>query len=161
MDSMKLFDSLRNDGRILGYKDFVRNRPDVYHSSNHGTRVLSTIATNIPGQMIGSAPHVSVMMCITEDTRSETRKEEHNWVAAIEWADSMGVDVVHSSLGYSEFDSEEETYSYSDMNGDLTVITRAADVAASKGIIVTTSAGNEGSGNWHYITAPCDADSVL
>lgn len=161
VDTMKLFDSLRLEERILGYKDFVRNRPDVFHSSNHGTRVLSTIATNIPGQMVGSAPHVSVMMCITEDTRSETRKEEHNWVAAIEWADSMGVDIVHSSLGYSEFDTEEETYSYSDMNGDLTVITRAADVAASKGIIVTTSAGNEGSGNWHYITAPCDADSVL
>ncbi|MEM6768313.1 MAG: S8 family serine peptidase [Bacteroidota bacterium] len=161
VDTMKLFDSVRIENRLLGYKDFVKGKEDVFHSSSHGTRVLSTIATNIPGSMVGSAPHVSVMLCITEDVRSETRKEEHNWAAAMEWADSMGVQVVHSSLGYSEFDSPADTYSYSQMNGDHTVITRMADIAASKGILVTTSAGNEGSGEWKYITAPCDADSVL
>ncbi len=161
VDTIFVFDSLRNDGRIIAKYDFVSNDSTVFHASSHGTEVLSTIAALAPGEMVGTAPHVSVLLCRTEDTGSETRKEEYNWVAAMEWVDSIGVDIIHSSLGYTTFDNEGESYEYEDLDGNSTIITRAADIAASKGIIVTTSAGNEGAGRWRYISAPCDADSVL
>ncbi|MEO0468800.1 MAG: S8 family serine peptidase [Bacteroidota bacterium] len=160
-DTIDVFDSLHTAGRLLAAYDFVDDDKDVYHASAHGTQVLSTIAANLPGKMVGTAPHVSVILCRTEDARSETRQEEHNWVKAMEWVDSIGVDIIHSSLGYSTFDTQDESYTYEQMDGNTTIITKAADVAAAKGILVTVSAGNEGNGTWHYITAPCDGDSVL
>ncbi len=161
VDTVDAFDSLWVQNRVIAWYDFVDGDTTVFRSDSHGTQVLSTIAANLPGQMIGTAPHASFILCRTEDARSETQQEEHNWVAAMEWADSLGVDVIHSSLGYSEFDDDEESYTYEDMDGNTAIITRAADMAASKGIIVTTSAGNEGTDSWRYITAPCDGDSVL
>ncbi|MEL6842045.1 MAG: S8 family serine peptidase, partial [Bacteroidota bacterium] len=160
-DTIEAFDSLRLQNRLIAVRDFVDNDDEVYHASSHGTHVLSTIAANMPGKMVGMAPHVSVLLARTEDARSETRQEEHNWVKAVEWADSVGVDIIHSSLGYALFDTDEESYEYSNMDGNTTIITKAADMAAARGIIVTVSAGNEGSHPWRHITAPCDADSVL
>ncbi|MDX2249260.1 MAG: S8 family serine peptidase [Bacteroidia bacterium] len=160
-DTISAFDSMRAENRILATWDFVDNDETVYHSDAHGTQVLSVIAANMPGQLVGTAPHVSVVLFRTENSRSETRQEEYNWVKAVEMADSMGVDIIHSSLGYNEFDNEEDSYSYEDMNGNTAITSQAADAAARKGIIVTVSAGNEGDNHWKYIVAPCDADSVL
>ncbi|MFK7921653.1 MAG: S8 family serine peptidase [Bacteroidia bacterium] len=160
-DTITVFDSLRMQNRLVAAKDFVDGDDNVYHASAHGTQVLSTIAANSPGKMVGMAPHVTVLLARTEDARSETRQEEHNWVKAVEWADSMGVDIIHSSLGYALFDTDDESYKYENMDGNTTIISRAADMAAARGIIVTVSAGNEGSHPWRHITAPCDADSVL
>jgi serine protease AprX len=161
VDTMDVFDSLWANNQIVAWYDFVDNDTTVFREDDHGTNVMSTIGANLPGEMVGMAPHATFLLARTEDAGSETKQEEHNWVAAVEWADSLGADVIHSSLGYSEFDQDIGNYTYDDMDGNTAVITRAADLAASKGIIVTTSAGNEGNGSWHYITAPCDGDSVL
>lgn len=160
-DTIAVFDSLHAEGRLLATYDFVNKNKNVYHSDSHGTQVLSVIAGNLPGQLVGTAPHASVMLFRTEDSSSETRQEEYNWVKAVEMADSLGADVIHSSLGYSEFDAEDESYTFEDMDGNSTIITRAADAAAKRGILVTVSAGNEGDNHWKHIVAPCDADSIL
>ncbi|MEL6851161.1 MAG: S8 family serine peptidase, partial [Bacteroidota bacterium] len=160
-DTIAVFDTLRARGQILFTYDLVENQQAVYHTHPHGTQVLSTIAANIPGKMVGSAPDANFILCRTEDTRSETEKEEYNWLRAVEWVDSIGVDIIHSSLGYTTFDDPTTSHKYEDLDGNSTVITRAADLAAKKGILVCTSAGNEGGGSWRYIAAPCDADSAL
>lgn len=159
-NTIDVFDSLWADKRIVAWHDFVDNDDDVFASDSHGTNVLSCIGANLPGEMVGIAPHATFYLARTEQSKSETQREEYNWVAAMEWADSIGVDVIHSSLGYSKFD-EEGSYTYKDMNGNTAICTKAADRAAKKGIIVTLSAGNEGADAWKYITAPGDADSVL
>lgn len=155
------FDSIRNDGRILGTWDFVANEASVYEDHSHGTMVLSCIGANLPGQIIGTAPGASFWLLRTEDAGSEYVIEEFNWVAGAEFADSVGSDVINSSLGYTVFDDPSQNHSYSDLDGNTTIITRGADLAASKGIVVVNSAGNEGSSPWHYISAPADGDSVL
>lgn len=160
-DTIDVFDSLRIQGRILAVYDFVDKDANPYHGSAHGTQVLSTIAANLPGKMVGTAPHVKVLLARTENPRGESQQEEYNWVNAMEWADSIGADIIHSSLGYSIFDDPTTSYKYEQMDGNTAVISQAADLAAARGIIVTVSAGNEGSNNWRYIVAPCDADSVL
>ncbi|MEL7534389.1 MAG: S8 family serine peptidase, partial [Bacteroidota bacterium] len=121
-DTIAVFDSLRAANRLIAAKDFVDNDDNVYHASAHGTQVLSTIAANLPGKMVGMAPHVTVVLARTEDAASETRQEEHNWVKAVEWADSIGVDIIHSSLGYALFDTEDESYEYRNMDGNTTII---------------------------------------
>lgn len=161
VDTMDVFDSLWINNQVVAWYDFVDNDTTVFREDDHGTNVMSTIGANAPGEMIGMAPHASFILCRTEDAGSETKQEEYNWLKAVEWAESQGADVIHSSLGYSEFDQDQGNYTYADMDGKTAIITNAADLAARKGIIVTTSAGNEGNGKWHYITAPCDADSVL
>ncbi len=159
---LKVFSSLWENNKILAYRDFVRDRKDVFSaSSTHGTHVWSTIAANIEGKMVGAAVDADFILGITELPATETRAEEYHWIEAMEWADSIGVDIIHSSLSYSEFDSREDSYSFEDMDGNSTLVTRAADRAASKGIIVSTGAGNEGNDPWRRITAPCDGDSVL
>ncbi|MFK7969515.1 MAG: S8 family serine peptidase [Bacteroidia bacterium] len=161
VDTLDVFKHLWDENRVAAMYDFVGNDDDVFSGGHHGTEVMSTIGANLPGEMIGMAPDATFILCRTENGRSETRQEEYNWLAAVEWADSVGVDIIHTSLGYSEFDGGVGDYTYEDLDGNTTIITRAADMAASKGIIVTTSAGNEGNGSWHYISAPCDGDSVL
>ncbi|MEM6803090.1 MAG: S8 family serine peptidase, partial [Bacteroidota bacterium] len=160
-DTIDVFKKLMEDKRVIATWDFVDNQENVYHSHSHGTQVLSTIAAELPGKMIGSAPHATFVLCRTENDNSESLVEEENWMKAMEWVDSLGVDVIHSSLGYSTFDDPETNHTYEQLDGDQTIITKAADMAAARGIIVSTSAGNEGSGSWKYITAPCDGDSVL
>jgi len=146
---------------LIATYDFVENDEFVYHQSSHGTNVLSCIATDIPGKLIGTAPGVSVVLCRRQDARSETQVEEYNFLRAVEWCDSVGVDLLHASLGYTKFDGGIGSYKYEDLDGDKAIVTRAVDLPASKGILVTISAGNEGRNSWHYIAAPCDADSVL
>lgn len=161
VDQMAAFDSLRLEGRLIATRDFVDGDDEVFERSTHGTQVFSAMAANAPGKLVGTAPHISVILARTEEVRSETQQEEYNFLQAVEWADSLGVDIIHASLGYSTFDGGENSYTYADMDGGTAITTRAVDMAAARGIIVTVAAGNEGNGRWHYITAPCDADSVL
>jgi subtilisin family serine protease len=159
--NIAVFDSAFDEDRILGWWNFVKGNDSVFFSGSHGTSVLSTIAANIPGAMVGTAPKASFYLFQTEDGNSEYPIEEHNWAVGAEWADSLGVDVITTSLGYSDFDDPVFNHSYADMDGNTTMASRAADFAASKGILVCSSAGNEGNSDWHYITAPGDADSIL
>jgi subtilisin family serine protease len=161
VDIMEAFDSLWANQQILGTWDFVQNDKSVYEDDTHGMMVLSTMGGNLPAQLVGTAPKASYWLLRSEDSSSEYPIEEDNWAAAAEFADSVGADVINSSLGYSTFDNSVFDYTYADMNGNSTRITKAADLLASKGVLVVSSAGNEGNGSWHYITAPADGDSVL
>jgi serine protease AprX len=123
--------------------------------------VLSTMAAYEPGLMVGTAYKANYYLFRTEDAASEHNIEEVNWLLAAEYADSAGVDIINSSLGYTSFDAPSYSYAYSELNGNTTIVTRAADLAAATGMLVVVSAGNEGNKTWRYISAPADADSVL
>ena len=159
--SLPTFDSIRNNNQILETWDFVSGEASVDEDLVHGMNCLSTIAANMPGVFVGTAPKSSFYLYRTEDINSEYPIEEHNWAAAAERADSLGADVFSVSLGYNNFDNAQFNYTYANMDGNTTTIARAADLAAKKGIVVVAAAGNEGQNNWHYITTPADADSVL
>lgn len=159
--SLPTFDSVRNNNQILGTWDFVDNKASVNEEFAHGMHCFSTIAANISGTFVGTAPATSFYLFRTEDVGSEYPVEEQNFAAAAERADSLGVDVFSVSLGYTTFSNPIFDYSYNNMNGNTTISARAADFAAKKGIFVTVAAGNEGTNTWHYITTPADADSVL
>ncbi|MFZ6052741.1 S8 family serine peptidase [Halocola ammonii] len=161
VNNLAVFDDLYEENRLLGTRDFVDGDNDVYHGSSHGTYVLSTMAGFLTDSIIGTAPKASYYLMRTENSVSEYVTEEDNWVVAAEYADSLGVDIINSSLGYSTFDDTTQNHTYADMDGNTTRISRAADIAASRGILVVTSAGNSGASDWHYITAPADADSAL
>lgn len=161
VDTMRVFENLRTENRLFFTQNFVNPAENVYRYSTHGTSVLSLMAGYKPGTYIGTAPKATYCLMVTESVFGEMPVEEDNWLRAAEIADSLGVDVINSSLGYSTFDSTSLNHTYADMDGNTTVISRAADIAASKGILVVTSAGNEGNSGWKYITAPADADSVL
>jgi len=164
--SHEVFDSID----IVATYDFVENKESVVPSDTrtsfgtHGIRTLSVIGGYKPGQLIGVAYGASFLLARTENDSSETPREEDNWVAAIEWADSIGVDVASTSLIYREFDSPFVDWTWEDMNGNTTVITRAADMAVAKGIVVVNAAGNFGGPpvtGQNTLGAPGDGDSVL
>ena len=150
-----------NEGRILSTRDFVNGGESVYEDHQHGTMVLSVIAGSIDGEFKGAAPLASFHLLRSEDVGSETLLEEYNWIAAAEYADSVGVDIINTSLGYTTFDDTLQNHTYADLDGNTTVIAKAADIAASKGILLCISAGNSGASAWQYISTPADADSVL
>lgn len=161
-DDMVAFDSLWNNNQILGYKDFVNpQNPNIFGSHYHGSMVLSTMGANWPGQIVGTAPKADYWLLRSEDGDSEYIIEELNWVSAAEFADSVGVDVINSSLGYTTFDDPSQSHTYTDMDGNTAPITIGADIAVSKGMIVVNSAGNSGGSSWQYIGAPADGDSVF
>ncbi|RLD76420.1 MAG: hypothetical protein DRJ10_13610, partial [Bacteroidetes bacterium] len=161
VNELPAFDSIRINNQIVGVFDFVDRDTIVYDASSHGMQVLSTMAGNIPGQLVGTAPKANYLLLRTEQTASEYIIEEHNWVVAAEYADSLGVDMINTSLGYNDFDDNSQDHTYADMDGNTAMISIGADIAASKGILVVTSAGNDGASAWKYINAPADADSVL
>ncbi len=161
-DTIAAFDSLWFTNRILGYKDFVEGEDDsVFIKSTHGMQVLSTMASNLPGEFVGTAPAASYWLIRTEDALSEFRIEEYNWTAGAEFADSVGVDVINSSLGYALFNDSTMNYRYSDLDGNTAVITRAADKAVETGMFVVNSAGNHGNNPWKYVSTPADANNIL
>lgn len=160
MNEMETFDRLRTEGRLLGTYDFVRHDTLVYEDDMHGMNVLSCMASNTPGKMIGTAPGASYWLLRTEDNFSEFPIEEANWVAGAEFADSVGADLINSSLGYTNFDNQELSYKYKNLNGN-SIVSRAATHCAHVGMIVCNAAGNEGDGEWHFIGVPADADSIL
>lgn len=161
VDTHNAFKRLRDNGQLLGGYDFVNRSENFYTGHYHGMAVLSTIGGYVEEQFVGTAPDASFYLFISEDSTKETPLEESLWVEAAEKADSLGVDVINTSLGYSTFDNPTHNYSYADMNGMTTFISRGAEIAFSRGMIIVNSAGNEGNDPWHYITAPADASSVL
>lgn len=159
--TLATFDSIRLNNQILGTWDFVNNEASVNEDNEHGMKCLSTISANLPGVFIGTAPKTSFYLYRTEDVSSEYPIEEQNWAAAVERADSLGVPIASTSLGYNQFDNPALSYAYADMNGNTSICARAADIAAKKGMLLLVAAGNEGTNSWHYIITPADADSVL
>lgn len=162
------FDSLRS--RILATYDFVDHKVSVIPKNpastfgDHGVNTLSVLAGYSPGTLIGPAFGASFLLARTENDSSETPVEEDNWVRAIEWADSQGVQITSTSLGYDVYDAPYKSWTWADMNGRTTVISKAAVMAARKGIIVVNSTGNEAAtraADPNSLTAPADADSIL
>ncbi|WP_338763335.1 S8 family peptidase [Bernardetia sp. ABR2-2B] len=141
--------------------DVVRNGKNIYRTSNHGTRVLSTMLSKQEGQIIGTAPEATYYLLLTEEDGPERPIEEAFWAVGAEKADSLGVDIIQSSLGYYDFDNAIYNYSHEDLDGKTTLISRAAEIATEKGIVVVTSAGNSGNDVWQKISFPADAPSVL
>ncbi len=160
-DIMNCFDSLRTNNQILGTWDFVHQETNVYDDYYHGSAVLSCMAANVPGDLVGTAPKAKYWLLESEDAAPENIIEEYNWASAAEFADSVGADVINSSLGYTTFDIAANDHTYSDMDGLTCPSTIAATMAARKGIIVCNSAGNSGGSSWQFIGAPADADSIL
>lgn len=168
VDVIPAFDDLRANNRILGTRDFVNPGNNVYQSSihPHGTMVLSIMGAYLPGQMIGTAPEASYWLLRTEDANgppgnSEYLMEEYFWITGAEFADSVGAWVINSSLGYTTFDNPAQNHTYQDLDGNTTPITRGAERAASKGILVVNSAGNSGGSPWQFIGAPADGHLVM
>lgn len=156
VDAHPAFAHLREKSQIKLTKDFVGGGEDVYGHSGHGTAVLSCIGGLYEGKRIGAAVDADFLLARTERNLREVKSEEDNWLAAMEWADQQGADIISSSLGYGK-----PRHTYADMDGQKTLVSRAAAMAVRKGILVVNSAGNEGAGKFHYISAPSDADSVL
>ena len=155
------FDSVRNNNQVVETYDFVQNETSVNEDDPHGAYCFSIIAANWPGQLVGSCPKAKFYLYRTEDVATEYPIEEQNWLAAAERADSIGVDVFSTSLGYTTFDNPVFNHTYADMNGKITLIARANTMAARKGIISVVAAGNDGNNAWHYIGTPADADSIV
>ncbi|NJN77301.1 MAG: S8 family serine peptidase [Saprospiraceae bacterium] len=160
-DVSPFFDSIRVANKVLMSRDFVDNDNWVYEVSNHGFNAISTIIGNLPGLLVGTSPDATVVCIRTEDINSELRIEEDNWIAGAEYADSLGVDVINSSLSYTFFNNPEMSYAYQDMDGNTARISIGADIAVKKGILVVNCAGNDGNKTWRYVGAPADADSVM
>ncbi|WP_291528933.1 S8 family peptidase [Bacteroides sp. UBA939] len=147
--------------RVLGAKDFVNPQADIYAESSHGLSVFSCIGMNQPNVMTGTAPEASFWLLRSEDEYSEHLVEQDYWAAAVEFADSVGVDVINTSLGYYAFDDKSKNYEYRDLDGRRALMSRQASRIADKGMVLVCSAGNAGSGTWKKITPPGDADNVL
>ena len=156
-DRMRVFDSLH----LLGTYNIVSPGQSVFAEDEHGTKVLSCLAANAPGWMVGTAPEASYWLIKSEDSRSEYPIEEDYYVAALEFADSVGVAVVSSSLGYYTFDDDSLSYTQADLDGHTAFISRAAHRAAEKGLLLFSSAGNEGNSTWEKITFPADTEGIL
>lgn len=159
--TLPTFDSVRNNNQVLGTWDFVNNDASVNEDNSHGMQCFSTIAANMPGQFVGTAPKASFYLFRTEDVGSEYPIEEQNWAAGAEKADSLGVDICSTSLGYNTFDDPAFDYTYADMNGHTSISARAANMASKKGMLMVTAAGNEGNRSWKFVITPGDADSAF
>ncbi len=152
---------LFDESRVLATYDFVKKETSVYEDDSHGMSCLSAIAATANNQLYGTAYKASYILLRTEDVASERQIEEANWLFGAEFADSAGVDVISSSLGYTQFDDPSTSYTYQNMDGKTALSTRAAQIATETGIVVVVAAGNEGGNAWRYISAPSDAASVL
>ena len=159
------FDNMREEGRLLGTRDFVYGSTSVYSQSSHGTSCLSTMAAYVPNTFVGTAPKASYYLLHTEDGDSENIVEEYNWVSGAEYADSLGVDVCSTSLGYIDFDMSQWDHPQSHFDGHTAPASIGAEIAVSRGMICTNSAGNEGEpwggGSQCTLGIPADAEHVL
>lgn len=159
VNTLTAFDAVRE--QIRGIYDTTDDTDSVTGTTgNHGVKCFGTIAAITPDYQ-GTATAANYYLIRSEENKTESPKEMDNWVAAIELADSLGVDILSSSLGYAKFDDPQQTLSYSDMNGQTTRCSQAAQIAAAKGMLVVVAAGNDGNNAWHYISAPADADNIL
>jgi serine protease AprX len=160
-DNLSVFDAMRSEGRFKGGYSFVNQDSNIYTPGSHGTHVLSVMAAKTEGVFVGTAPDANYWLFMTEDQRVEVNAEEYNWLAAAELSDSLGVDVINSSLGYTTFDAGQNSYTPADLDGQIGVVTQAALFAARKGMLVVNSAGNAGASQWRKVVKPADADSIL
>ena len=154
-------DSMRLNNRLAGHVNVVNPSADVFREDQHGALVLSAMAGNLPGSYLGTAPDASYYLILTEHAPTEYLVETDFWVRGAELADSIGADLINSSLGYTEFDDPAQNFKYADMNGTVARSSIAAEMAARKGIIVCTSAGNSGNQSWKYLSSPADARSII
>jgi len=147
---------------IQGTADFVTPRArSIFKEADHGTKVLSALAVNVPNTFVGTAPDASYYLLRCEDNYTESRAEEDYWAAAAEYADSVGCDIISSSLGFHSFDNKKDNYTYRDLDGETAFISHTASMLAAKGIVLVNSAGNDGMGIWKKINTPADAKDIL
>lgn len=161
VNTVQPFERLRNNNQILGGYNFVSRDTNFYVGDTHGTYVLSTMGGYKETELVGTAPDASYYLFITEDSNGENPVEESLWVEAAEEADRLGADIINTSLGYFDFDNSAYNHTYSQMNGNTTFISRGAEIAASRGMVVVASAGNSGGSSDPYIAAPADAASII
>lgn len=163
VNTMSAFQRLRNNGKLLNGYDFVDRTDDVYAftANDHGTKVLSDMAGFVQDEFVGTAPDASYYLFRTEDVFSENPVEESYWVEAAERADSLGVRIVNTSLGYTTYDNPNYSYTPSQMNGSTAFISKGASIAAQKGMLLVNSAGNSGHVTWQTVGAPADAPEVF
>lgn len=155
------FQRLRINNQILGGYNFVGRSTNFYTGGSHGTMVLSTMGGYFANQLVGTAPDAFYYLFITEDVADENPVEESYWVEAAEMADSLGVDIINTSLGYFTYNNPSYSHTYPEMNGTTAFISRGADIAFSRGMICVVSAGNSGDSVNPYISAPADAVNAL
>ena len=159
-ENTSCFDNMREEGRLLGTRDFVYGSNSVYTQSTHGTSCLSTMGAYDPNNMVGTAYKASYYLIHTEDGDSENIIEEYNWVSGAEYADSLGVDVCSTSLGYITFDMSQWDHPYQHYDGKTAPMSIGAEIAASRGMICMNAAGNEGDGNC-TLGIPADAEHIV
>ena len=156
------FKPIFQENRLAYSFDFISNSKNVFQYDDHGTEVLSVMAAYLPGSFAGGAYQATYTLFVTEDVGSEYRIEEYNWLFAAEKADSAGVDIINSSLGYNLFDDPAMNYNKTDdLDGSTALVSLAAKKSLEKGMMVVCSAGNEGSNSWKLVTPPADVDGVL
>lgn len=162
-DTHPCFDNMREEGRLLGTRSMLRGHPSVYTMHNHGTSCLSTMAALVPTTLVGTAPKASYYLIHTETSEYESIVEEYNWVSGAEYADSVGVDLCSTSLGYIGFDMEQWSHPFEHFDGQTAPITIGAEIAVSRGVVCLIAAGNEGY-PWNpgcTLSVPADAEHVL
>ncbi len=148
--------------KLAGLKDFVvPPSENIFSEMEHGTMVLSIMAANAPNYYVGVAPEASYLLVRCEDERTESLAEEDYWAEAAEYADSVGVDVINSSLGYHDFDDASTSHRYAEQDGQTALISHTASMLADKGIVCVNSAGNDGMGTWKRINFPADAKDII
>lgn len=161
VDIAVAFDSMFNNNRLIDTWNYIIDTSFVFGSGAHGCRVLSCMAAYQPDVFVGTAPNAMYALYATDDLDTEHAIEEDNFLAAAERADSVGADVINTSLGYNKFNDPDDSYSYSDLDGNTTIVARASNTATRKGILVIASTGNEGDKPWLHILTPGDADSAM
>jgi serine protease AprX len=159
--TLKAFDSVVANNQVVQTWDFVAREANVVEDDSHGMSCFSAIGGNIPGSFVGNAPKANFVLYRTEDVSSEYPIEEHNWACGAERADSIGADVLSTSLGYTTFDNSSLDHTYASMNGRTNISTKAAVIANRKGLLSFVAAGNDGGNSWHYLSSPGDADSLV
>ncbi|MCK5857541.1 MAG: S8 family serine peptidase [Bacteroidales bacterium] len=161
MNKMSVFETLFDNGQVLGTKDIVNPQSSVFSAGNHGTYVMTTMAAFEPLVLVGSAPAASYWLIHTEDNTYEYPIEEFNWLVGAEFADSVGADIITSSLIYSTFDNPSLDHTHEQLDGKSAIVSRAAQIATEKGIMVFNSAGNDALKSWHTIAFPADAKDII
>lgn len=161
-NEMLCFNHIYNEKKLVATRNFLNKETNpIYSLSNHGTHVFSIMAGRVEGSYYGASPEASYILLVTEDITSEQMVEEFNYVVALEYADSLGVDVVNTSLGYFSYDNDLNSHAPDNLDGKTAISSIASNIAARKGMLIVSSAGNEGASEWKYITVPSDADSGL
>jgi len=155
------YDSMFQQNRLADTWNFIYDTTYVFDYSSHGSQVLSCMASYMPETHVGTAPRASYALYLSDDASTEQAIEEDNFAAAVERADSLGADLVTTSLGYNTFDDPADSHTYSELDGKTTIPARTANIAVRKGILMIASAGNEGTSSWQHILTPGDADSAM